>query len=72
MRAQIGTLIIATSGVQLANSFFGTFISLRVAMPRSKWWISPGAARGCQDGLVKCGNAPRPTLQTPHKQCLPR
>jgi MFS family permease len=32
MRAQIGTLIIATSGIQLANGFFGTFISLRVAI----------------------------------------
>ena len=32
MRAQIGTLIIATSVIQLANGFFGTFISLRVAM----------------------------------------
>jgi MFS family permease len=32
MHAQIGTLIIATSGVQLANGFFGTFISLRVAL----------------------------------------
>ena len=32
MRAQIGTLIIATSAVQLANGFFGTFISLRVAI----------------------------------------
>ena len=31
MRAQIGTLIIATSLIQLANGFFGTFISLRVA-----------------------------------------
>jgi MFS family permease len=31
MRAQIGTLIIATSIIQLANGFFGTFISLRVA-----------------------------------------
>src|SRR5262245_50896091 len=30
--AQIGTLIIATSIVQLANGFFGTFISLRVAI----------------------------------------
>src|SRR5580765_150520 len=30
MRAQIGTLVIATSVVQLANGFFGTFISLRV------------------------------------------
>jgi hypothetical protein len=32
MRAQIGALILATSGVQLANGFFGTFISLRVAL----------------------------------------
>jgi MFS family permease len=32
MRAQIGTLIIATSGVQLANGFFDTLISLRVAI----------------------------------------
>ena len=32
MRAQITTLIIATSLVQLANGFFGTFVSLRVAI----------------------------------------
>ena len=32
MRAQITTLIIATSLIQLANGFFGTFISLRVTM----------------------------------------
>jgi|HubBroStandDraft_6_1064221.scaffolds.fasta_scaffold158355_1 hypothetical protein len=32
LRAQIGTLIIATSGVQLANGFFNTLISLRVAI----------------------------------------
>jgi MFS family permease len=31
VRAQIGTLILATSGVQLANGFFGTFFSLRIA-----------------------------------------
>jgi MFS family permease len=31
MRAQIGTLIAATSLIQLANGFFTTFISLRVA-----------------------------------------
>ena len=41
MRAQIGTLVIATSIVQLANGFFGTFVSLRVAIesfdvPRSR------------------------------------
>jgi len=27
MRAQIGTLILATSGIQLANGFFNTLIS---------------------------------------------
>ena len=32
MRAAIGTLILATSLIQLANGFFGTLISLRVAM----------------------------------------
>src|SRR5262245_17212488 len=32
MRAAIGTLILATSLIQLANGFFGTFISLRVAI----------------------------------------
>jgi MFS family permease len=32
MRAAIGTLILATSLIQLANGFFGTFISLRVTM----------------------------------------
>ena len=32
LRAQIGILILATSIIQLANGFFGTFISLRVAM----------------------------------------
>lgn len=32
MRAQIGTLILATSAIQLANGFFGTLISLRVAI----------------------------------------
>jgi hypothetical protein len=31
-RAQIGTLVMATSGIQLANGFFGTFIALRVAV----------------------------------------
>jgi hypothetical protein len=32
IRAQIATLIIATSIVQFANGFFGTLISLRVAL----------------------------------------
>lgn len=30
-RTQIGTLVVATSGVQIAIGFFGTFIALRVA-----------------------------------------
>ena len=32
VRTQIGMLVVATSIVQLANGFFGTFISLRVAV----------------------------------------
>jgi MFS family permease len=32
MYTQIGTLIVATSVVQLANGFFGTFFSLRIAV----------------------------------------
>lgn len=32
MRTQIGTLVVATSIVQLANGFFGTLVSLRVAI----------------------------------------
>jgi hypothetical protein len=32
MWTQIGTLVIATSLIQLANGFFGTFISLRVSL----------------------------------------
>ena len=32
MGTQVGTLIVATSLIQLANGFFGTFISLRVAV----------------------------------------
>ena len=31
-RTQIGTLVLATSLIQLANGFFGTFFSLRVAI----------------------------------------
>jgi len=30
-RAEIGTLVVATSVIQLANGFFGTLVSLRVA-----------------------------------------
>src|SRR3954454_781510 len=31
MLGQVGTLVVATSFVQLANGFFGTFFSLRIA-----------------------------------------
>src|SRR5262249_31168833 len=34
---QIGTLILATSLIQLANGFFGTFFSLRVALENFPW-----------------------------------
>ena len=32
LRSQVGILIFATSIIQLANGFFGTFFSLRVAV----------------------------------------
>ena len=32
LRAQIGTLIVATSGIQVAIGFFSTFVALRVVM----------------------------------------
>ena len=34
LRTQIGVLVAATSLIQLANGFFGTFVSLRVAIER--------------------------------------
>jgi hypothetical protein len=60
MWAQIGTLIMATSLIQLANGFFGSFISLRVAIedfgatmgqPRSyagDWASRTPRRNGCQ------------------------
>ena len=46
MRAQITTLIIATSLIQLANGFFGTFISLgwRWRTSGRPWPVSCSAA----------------------------
>src|SRR5215472_8242970 len=41
MGPQAAVLIVATSGVQLANGFFGTFISLRVGL---EGFSSPAAA----------------------------
>ena len=45
MRAEIGSLIIATSGVQLANGFFNTLISLRwrSRVSRRPWPVSSPA-----------------------------
>jgi MFS family permease len=59
MHAQIGTLIIATSGVQLANGFFGTFISLRVALEDFDATLAglvlSGYFAGFTVGAVRCG-----------------
>jgi MFS family permease len=59
MRAQIGTLIIATSGVQLANGFFTTFISLRVVIenfdPTLSGLVLSGYFAGFTVGAVRCG-----------------
>lgn len=59
MPAQIGTLIIATSCVQLANGFFGTFISLRVALedfdPTLASLVLSGYFAGFTVGAARCG-----------------
>jgi MFS family permease len=59
MHAQIGTLIIATSGVQLANGFFGTFISLRVALEAFDATLAglvlSAYFAGFTVGAVRCG-----------------
>src|SRR5215467_3696887 len=56
-RTQIGTLVIATSLIQLANGFFGTFISLRVAIES---FNAPGLVlssyfAGFTLGALRCG-----------------
>src|SRR6516165_8229452 len=56
-RTQIGTLVIATSLIQLANGFFGTFISLRVAIES---FAAPGLVlssyfAGFTLGALRCG-----------------
>lgn len=56
-RTQIGTLVIATSLIQLANGFFGTFISLRVAIES---FDAPGLVlsayfAGFTLGAFRCG-----------------
>ena len=58
MWAQIGTLIIATSLIQLANGFFGTFISLRVAFedfgPTMSGVVLSSYFAGFTLGAVRC------------------
>ena len=59
MRAQIGTLIIATSGIQLANGFFNTLISLRVAIedfaPTMAGLVLSSYFAGFTLGALRCG-----------------
>ena len=61
MRAQITMLIIATSLVQLANGFFGTFISLRVAMadfgPTMAGLVLSSYFAGFTLAAVRCGGS---------------
>src|ERR1700761_3128404 len=57
IRTQIATLVIATSIVQLANGFFGTFTSLRVAI---EGFDAPGLVlsayfAGFTLGAFRCG-----------------
>src|ERR1700745_2738474 len=57
IRTQIGTLVIATSIIQLANGFFGTFVSLRVAI---EGFDAPGLVlsayfAGFTLGAFRCG-----------------
>jgi MFS family permease len=57
VHAQIGTLVIATSLIQLANGFFGTFVSLRVAIEN---FDAPGLVlsayfAGFTLGAFRCG-----------------
>jgi len=58
-RAQIGSLILATSAVQLANGFFGTFFSLRVVLEQFRWTIAglvlSSYFAGFTVGAVRCG-----------------
>jgi MFS family permease len=57
LRTQIGTLILATSIIQLANGFFTTFVSLRVAIEK---FDAPGLVlsayfAGFTLGAMRCG-----------------
>ncbi|HEX4172657.1 MAG TPA: MFS transporter [Acetobacteraceae bacterium] len=58
-RTQIGTLVIATSVIQLANGFFGTFISLRVTIekfdPTMTGLVLSSFFAGSTLGALRCG-----------------
>src|SRR5262245_47895116 len=58
LRAQVGILILATSIIQLANGFFGTFISLRVAIedfdPAISGLVLSSYFAGFTLGAVRC------------------
>ena len=57
MRAQIGALVIATSFVQIANGFFGTFFSLRVAIENfgAAGLVLSAYFAGFTLGALRCG-----------------
>ena len=58
LRAQIGILILATSMIQFANGFFGTFFSLRVAIenfgPTVSGLVLSGYFAGFTLGALRC------------------
>jgi MFS family permease len=60
IRAAIGTLIVATSIIQLANGFFGTFISLRVTLEgftaTMAGLVLSSYFAGFTVGAVRCGS----------------
>ena len=57
MRQQIGTLILATSCIQLANGFFGTLVSLRVAIESfdASGLVLSAYFGGFTVGALRCG-----------------
>jgi len=57
MRTQIGELVIATSFIQLANGFFTTFVSLRVAIENfeASGLVLSAYFAGFTAGALRCG-----------------
>ena len=57
MRVQLGELVIATSIIQLANGFFGTFVSLRVAFENfdAAGLVLSAYFAGFTLGALRCG-----------------